>query len=79
MCPRNELSLPNLKTFLATSFNDSILFCCTAYVLLCVCEFMYIYICRRKMCEERKEKGFHMPGFGRCVSTFDLLSFSYIS
>lgn len=26
------------------------------------------------MCEERKEKGFQMPGFRRCVSTFNLLS-----
>lgn len=47
--------------------------CCCVYVNLC------IYIFRRKMCEERKEKGFHMPSVGRCVSTFDLLSFSYVS
>lgn len=47
--------------------------CCCVYVNLC------IFIFRRKMCEERKEKGFHMPGVGRCVSTFDLLSFSYVS
>lgn len=26
------------------------------------------------MCEERKEKGLQMPGFGRCVPTFHLLS-----
>lgn len=25
------------------------------------------------MCEERKEKGFQTPGFGRCIPTFNLL------
>lgn len=75
MHPRNELFLPNLYPFLATSFNGSILFWCTAYVLLFVCEFLYIYIYIGEKCVRReRKKDFRHQALGECVPTFHLLS-----
>lgn len=69
--PRSGFSCQICSRFW-TVFNDSILLWCIAYVLLCVCKFLYMY--GIKMCKERKEKGFQTWGFGRCVSTFNLFT-----